>query len=121
MADSICEAEYITTSDAVKEAVWLQKFIDELGVASSINGSVLLYCDNTGAIAQAKELRSHQRTKHILRRYHFIRKIMDRGDVDLQKIDGRKNLTDPFTKAIEIKKFDDHKSKMGIRYCIDWL
>ena len=44
----------------------------------------------------------------------MVRKIMDRGDVKLQKIDGKKNLTDLFTKALKIKKFDDHKSKMGI-------
>ena len=121
MADSVYEAEYIAVSDDAKEAVWLQKFIDELGVASSIDGPVLLYCDNTGAIAQAKEPRSHQRTKHILHCYHLIWEIMDRGCIDLQKIDGRKNLSGPFTKALRIKEFDDHKSKMGIQYCTDWL
>ena len=47
--------EYIAASDAAKEAVWLWKFIRELGVAPSIDGPVLLYCDNTGAIDQAKE------------------------------------------------------------------
>ena len=41
---------------------------------------------------------------------------MDRGDIDLQKIDEKKNLADPLTKAISIKEFDYHKSKMGIRY-----
>ena len=51
MADSICEMEYITASDTAKEAVWLRKFIDELRVAPSIDGPILLYCDNTGAIA----------------------------------------------------------------------
>ena len=38
MADSVCEAEYIAASDAAKEAVWLRKFITELGVAPSLNG-----------------------------------------------------------------------------------
>ena len=119
MADSIYKVEYIATSDAAKKAVWLQKFIDKLGVTPSVNGPVLLYCDNTGAIAQTKKLRSHQCTKHILHRYHLIRKIVDQGNIDLQKIDGKKNLTDPFTKALKIKEFNDHKSKMGIRYCTD--
>ena len=80
----------------------------------SIDGLVLLYCNSTEAMAQAKEPKSHQRTKHILHHYHLIRKIMDRGDVDLQKVDGKENLTDPFTKALKIKEFDDHKSKMDI-------
>ena len=121
VADSICEAEYVAASDTATEAVWLRKFITKLRVASFLVGPVLLYYDSSGAIAQAKEPKAHQRTKHILRRYHLIQKIMDRGDVDLQKIDGKKNLTDPFTKAIAVKEFDDLKSKMGIRYCTDWL
>ena len=121
MADSVCEAEYVTALDAAKEAVWLWKFITELGVAPSLVGPVLLYCDSSGAIAQAKEPKEHQWMKHILHRYHLIREIVDRSDVDLQKIDGKENLADPFTKAIAVKEFDDFKSKMGIRYCTDWL
>ena len=114
MADSVCEVEYITASDATKKAVWLRKFIIELGVAPSLVGPVLLYCDSSGAIAQAKEPKAHQRTKHILCHYHLIEKIMDRGDVDLQKIEGKENLIDSFTKTIAVKEFDDHKSKMGL-------
>ena len=41
--------------------------------------------------------------------------------IDLQKIDGKENLANPFTKAIAVKVFDNYKLKMGIRYCIDWL
>ena len=97
------------------------KFINELGVAPSLDGPILLYYDSTGAIAQAKEPKAHQRMKHILRLFHLVWKIVDRGDVDLQKIDGKENLADPFTKALAIKEFDNHKSKIGIRYCAEWL
>ena len=114
MADSVCEVEYIIASDAMKEAVWLKKFITELRVAPSLDGSVLLYCDGTGAIAQAKEPKAHQRMKHILRRFHLVREIVDRGDVDLQKIDGKENLINLFTKALTVKEFKDHESKMSI-------
>ena len=48
----------------VTEAVWINKFITELGMVPSIVHPILLYCDNNGAIAQAKEPRSHQRFKH---------------------------------------------------------
>ena len=92
----------------------MQKFIDKLRVAPCVDSPVLLYCDNTRAIAQAKESTSHQHTKHILHHYHLIREIVDRGDVDLQKIYRKENLTNLFTKALKIKEFDDHKSKMDI-------
>ena len=66
IANSTMELEYIAASDAAKEAVWVRKFISELGVVSTISDPITLYCDNSGAIAQAKEPRSHQRTKHML-------------------------------------------------------
>ena len=121
VADSTTEAEYIAASEAAKEAVWLRKFIHELGVVPSIEESVPLLCDNNGAIAQAKEPRSHQKSKHILRRYHLIREIIERGDVKILKVDGKDNAADPFTKALGLKLFDKHKWEMGMRYMTDWF
>ncbi|KAK8670849.1 hypothetical protein V6N13_037463 [Hibiscus sabdariffa] len=72
IADSTIEAEYIVASEAAKEAVWIKKFISKLGVVPSILDAVELYCDNNGAIAQAKEPRSHQRSKHNLKRFHVF-------------------------------------------------
>ena len=49
--DSTIETKYITASDAAKEAVWIKKFITELGMVPSIVDVVLLYYDNNGAVA----------------------------------------------------------------------
>ncbi|KAK8685867.1 hypothetical protein V6N13_124900 [Hibiscus sabdariffa] len=54
VADSTTEAEYFAANEAAKEAVWVKKFISELGVVPSISDAIELYCDNNGAIAQAK-------------------------------------------------------------------
>jgi hypothetical protein len=35
-----------------------------------------LYCDNSGAIVQAKEPREHKRAKHVLQHYHLIHEII---------------------------------------------
>lgn len=121
VADSTTEAEYIAASSAAKEAVWIKKFITELGVVPTIVDPVALYCDNNGAIAQAKEPRSHQRSKHILRRYHLIREIIDRGDVHIGRVPTDDNVADPLTKALSQQKHDGHTSSMGIRYMSDWL
>ncbi|PKI46224.1 hypothetical protein CRG98_033396 [Punica granatum] len=87
VADSTTEAEYTAASNAAKEAVWIKKFVTELVVVPSIADPVDLYCDNNGAIAQAKEPKSHQRSKHILRRFHLIREIIDRGDAKISLAD----------------------------------
>ena len=49
--DSTTKVEYITASEVAKEAVWIKKFILELGVVPSIVDLVPLYCDSKGAIA----------------------------------------------------------------------
>ncbi|KAI5411575.1 hypothetical protein KIW84_056585 [Lathyrus oleraceus] len=100
VADSITEAEYIAASSAPKEAVWIKKFISKLGIGLSIVDPIGLYCDINGAIEQAKEPRSHQRSKHILRSYHLIREIIDRGDVKICKVPTLDNIADPLTKPL---------------------
>ena len=115
------EAEYIAACEAAKEAVWIRKFITDLGVVPSIADPIDLYCDNNGAIAQAKEPRAHSRTKHILRRYHLIREINERGDIHICKVHTNDNIADPLTKGLSQKKHDGHTSSMGIRYMGDWL
>ncbi|KAK8593227.1 hypothetical protein V6N12_045311 [Hibiscus sabdariffa] len=95
-------------------------FVTELGVVPSISDALELYCDNNGAIAQAKEPRSHQRSKHILRRFHLIREIVDRGDVEICKVHTDDNITDPLTKPLSQQKHDRHTESLGIRYVSDW-
>ena len=94
IADSTTESEYIAASEAAKEAVWIKKFVTELGVVPSISEPVVVYCDNTGEIAQSKEPRAHHRSKHILRKFHLIREILQRKDVIIEKIDTDMNVAD---------------------------
>ena len=113
------EAEYIAASDEAKEAVWIRKFVTELGVVPSISDPIALFCDNSGAIAQAKEPRSHQRTKHILRRFHLIREINDRGDIKICKVAGEDNVADPLTKPLAQAVHERHARSMGLRVIND--
>ena len=100
VADSVIKVEYIAASEAAKEDVWMKKFITKLDMISKIEQPVPLYCNNTAVVAQAKEPRSHHKSKHILRRFHLIRKIVKRCDVI---VDIKNNIADPFTKALSIQ------------------
>ena len=73
------KAEYIAVGIAAKEAVWMRKFIDELGVVPTIANPIDLYCDNNWAIALDKEPRSYQQFLYKQRKYHLIREFVDRG------------------------------------------
>ena len=82
---------------------------------------VTLYCDNNGAIAQVREPRSHQKSKHILRRFHLIREIIGRGDVAVERVSLENNIVDPLTKTLSQNVFESHRSLMGIKHIGDWL
>jgi hypothetical protein len=119
-ADSTTEAEYIAASEAAKEAVWIRKFVGELGVVPSMADPITLHCDSTGAIAQAMEPRSHNRSKHVMRKYHLIREIVDRKEIAIEKIPSEDNVADPLTKALSQDRHEMHMGKLGIRTMPDW-
>ena len=64
----------------------------------------------------AKEPRSHQKSKHIERRYHIIRELVRKGEVLMQKVALADNVADPLTKALTQLQLDRYLEKMGLRY-----
>jgi hypothetical protein len=72
IAGSTTKAKYMAASEASSEGVWIRNFITELGVVPSALDPLEILCDNTGAIALAKEPRYHPKTKHINHHFHII-------------------------------------------------
>ena len=72
IADSTMEAEYVVAYEVAKEAVWLKKFLSDLGVIRIEQVPITLFCDNSGVIAQSKDPTNHKKGKHIERKYHII-------------------------------------------------
>ena len=76
IAYSTMEAEYVVACEATKEAVWLKKFLSDLGVMRMQQVPIPLFCDNSGAVAQSKDPRNHKKGNHIERKYHIILDIV---------------------------------------------
>ena len=51
IADSTIEAEYVVALEAVKEAIWLKKFLIDLEVVPAAEKPITLFCDNSGAVS----------------------------------------------------------------------
>jgi hypothetical protein len=69
IAISTMEAMYVVATDASKEIIWLQRFMEELGKKEENNR---LYCDNERVIHLGNKSNFHSKTKHIQIKYHFI-------------------------------------------------
>ena len=75
--------------------------MEELGKKNQMG---TLYSDSQSAIFLAKNPTFHSRTKHIQIRYHFVRLLLDDGQLLLEKICGSKNSADMLTKGVTLEK-----------------
>ena len=83
--------------------------------------AIPLYYDNNRAIVLAKELTSHQKSKYIERRYHLIRDYLEKGYVEVKRVNSPDNVADPLTKPLGQQKIEAHLEKMGLRLVANWL
>jgi hypothetical protein len=108
------ESKYVACSAAVQETVWLWRFLQHLGVTTHPEDTVLLYSDNTSALAYAKNLKYHRKAKHIELQYHYIRDMISQGEVILQHIFTSNMVVDPLIKPIARDLFFSHAKSMGL-------
>ncbi|SLM33332.1 gag-pol polyprotein [Lasallia pustulata] len=74
--------EYQGQTQATKEAMWLCRLLNELVDQGEPNATII-YGDNQGALALAKNPTQHGRTKHIDIQHHFVQEKQAAGKVDL--------------------------------------
>ncbi|KAM1480911.1 hypothetical protein ACFX2I_028001 [Malus domestica] len=74
-----------------------------------------VHCDNTSAIAITKNSVFHQKTKHINRRYHFIKDALKDGIIDLVYCPTNEQLADIFTKPLPKDRFNYLRSMLGVK------
>jgi hypothetical protein len=109
---STTEAEYIATSDATKEAIWLKGLLDEIGRTQE---KVNVLCDSESAMHLATNPAYHSRTNHIDVRYHFLRHVINGGKVALQKVHTRENCAEIFTKPVIVEKLRWCLASLGLQ------
>ncbi|GJX64494.1 hypothetical protein Tco_0298837 [Tanacetum coccineum] len=113
-ATSSVEAEYIAAYDASKEAVWVRKFISGLGVVPRIEEPINMYCANTGAIIIANKYGITKGARHFRAKVHYLREVIEFGDIKLEKVHTNDNLADSFTKALAFLKHLEHTKNIGM-------
>jgi len=113
VALSSTEAEYIALCAGAKEACWLRKFAEDLGVTQTAPTEIKV--DNTSAIRLVENPEFHKRTKHIDIRYHFTRELVEEKKIAIEYVSTDDQLADILTKPLSKTKHNEMKIKMGLK------
>ncbi|GKB43251.1 hypothetical protein Tco_0888193 [Tanacetum coccineum] len=113
LATSFEEAEYIVVSNASKKDVWIRKFIYGLGVVLTNEVTMKMYCDITEAITIANEPGITKGARHYRAKVHYLREVIEFGDIVLEKVYTDDNVADPFRKALPFNKYSEHTNNIG--------
>ena len=88
VALSTVEAEYLSATEATKQAIHHRFLLNELGLLD-LSMATRVYSDNKGCIALTENPVHHDRTKHFDIQHHFVREKVLKGDVELSTIPHR--------------------------------
>jgi hypothetical protein len=95
---SSTKAEYVAATSASCQVVWLRRLLNDM--SHSEKEPTPIFCDNTSAIDLSKNHVFHKKSNHIDTRFHFIRELVNNGEIMLQFFGSRDHLTDIFTKPL---------------------
>ena len=104
---SFCKAEYVTSAEANKKAVWLRSLLIQLH-AYFVKTSVKLLANNQKVITLIKNSKYYQCTKHIDVKYHWIREVVKNEIIEFKYIlneDMTENSLTKLLRAIKFNKF----------------
>ena len=112
VAQSTTEVEYVSATKTTFQAIWLRRKFEDIGEKQK--RGTILYCDNKSAIAIAKNPVSHERSKHISIKYHFIREAQEKCEIQLHYCQTGEQLADIFTKALPREKLCYLRERIGV-------
>ena len=76
---SSCEAKFMAETEATKQTIWIKELLSE--ILSKEGEKVKLRIKNKSVISLAKNPVFHERSKHVLKKYHFIREYVENGQI----------------------------------------
>ena len=103
----------MAATEAAKQAIWLQELLSE--VIGKECKKVTIRVDNKSAIALTKNPVFHGRSKHIHRRFHFIRECVENEQIEVEHVPRTEQKADILTKSFGRIKFKEVRSLIGVQ------
>jgi hypothetical protein len=112
VASSIAETKCIAACVAAREAMWLQKLL--VGLFEQSMDPTIIHCDNQSCVKLFVNLVFHDRTKHVEIKYHYIKDMVLRKEIQLRYICTDEQTTNILTNPLSRTKFVYFRDKHGM-------
>lgn len=112
VALSSTEAEYRAVTEAGQELLWLRRMMEYYGFTDK--NPTILQSDNMGAIHLSSKSVFHGRTKHIEIQHHWIREVVENGDLRLAHCPTEDMIADVLTKCLGKSHFKRLRVQLGL-------
>jgi len=100
-------------TQAMKKAIWLRRFLSEIGYFHD-NNVVVIQADNNKAMNLARNPEFHAYIKHIDIQYYFVCEAVDCHLVNFEFVSIIKQAADGLTKALFAVKFSRFLIQSGL-------
>jgi hypothetical protein len=117
ISTSTTEAEYIGLCNAAKEAVWIRKFLRDVGRGIYAGGThaTRMLGDNQSALRLVANPEFHSKSKHIDVQYHYVRELLEDGTIDVEYVRTSEMAADCLTKPLKKGMLRANLDILGLR------
>jgi len=109
---SSTEAEFVAVATSACQAMWMKRVLRNL--THTQDSSTIIMCDNSSTIKLSKNPVMHGMSKHIRVRFHFLRNLVQDGEIELVHCGTKEQVADLMTKALKLETFQTLGKKMGM-------
>ena len=112
MALSTIEIDYVAFCLASCDVVWMRKLLSDLFDLQL--DATCIYCDNQSCVKLSENPVFHDKSKHIEIKYHYIKDMVQKGELKLHYVATDEHIDDVLTKPLDRVKFEYFREKLGI-------
>eukprot|EP00253_Pinus_taeda_P006714 PITA_06714 len=106
------EAEYVAATVAACQAIWMRRMLRSLCQEQA--KGIVIFCDNSLAIALSKNYVFHKRMKHIDTKFHYNMELVNNGEIILKHCRTQEQVADILTKPLGQKNFQFLRKCLGM-------
>ncbi|KXJ75903.1 hypothetical protein RP20_CCG010795 [Aedes albopictus] len=109
---SSTEAEYVALAECLQEFRWVRRILDDFDI--KLSSPVVVFEDNQGVIKQSNSPTISRRSKHIETKFHFVRDLLQNGEIDIRYCPTDAMIADMMTKPLQSVKLKGFREAAGV-------